>query len=202
MKKHKRGILGGTFNPIHIGHLIIAEQAYREFGLDQVLIMPSGISYKKSGLRMPDKEMRLRMARIAISDVPYFAVSDLEAKREGNTYTADTIAELNASEPDTEFYFICGADSLKDMKNWKDPETIFKGATILTALRHPETEEDVCDIIREYEAAYGARIYTLSTPNIDISSSMIRDYLKAGKSVRFYLPEALRVYLDEQGIYE
>ncbi len=198
----KKGILGGTFNPIHIGHLILAEQAYREFGLDEVLIMPSGMSYKKSGLKMPDKEMRLKMARIAVSDIPYFTVSDLEVRREGNTYTSDTILELNRTEPDTEFYFICGTDSLKDMKSWKAPEIIFKGAVILAALRAPESYGDISGIIKEYERDFGARILTLQTPSIDISSSMIREFASQKKSIRFYLPEALRVYLEEQGIYE
>ena len=200
--KRKKGILGGTFNPIHTGHLILAEQAYHEFGLDEVLIMPSGVSYKKTGIVMPDKEMRLRMARIAVSGIPYFTVSDLEIRREGNTYTADTLIELNRTEPDTEFYFICGTDSLRDMENWKDPTDIFKGAVILVALRAPETEGDIRDITEKYEKRFGARIHTLQTPYMDISSSMIREYLKTGRSVRFYLPEALRVYLEEQGIYD
>ncbi len=200
--KKRTGILGGTFNPIHTGHLILAEQAYNEFGLDEVLIMPSGVSYQKKGMDMPDKDTRLEMCRIAVGDIPYFRISDMEIRRDGDTYTADTIEELNRSEPDTDLYFILGGDSLRGMKNWKDPDRIFKGCTVLAALRDRDSIESVSDLIGEYEKEYGAKISILHTPNIDISSSMIREFIREGRSVRYYVPESLRAYLLENGIYE
>lgn len=196
------GILGGTFNPIHFGHLIIAEQALSEFKLDQVLIMPSGNSYLKKDMKMPEAEVRLLMARLAVSDNPSFSVSDMEIRRGGNTYTADTIEELNSLYPDDALFFITGADALHEMKKWVTPERIFSGCTVITSVRNNEGLSELNKDIDFYKEHYDAKIELLHTTNIDISSSMIRELIKNGRSVRYYVPEAVRRFIYEQHLYE
>jgi len=198
----KIGILGGTFNPIHFGHLIIAEQALSEFKLDQVLIMPSGNSYLKKDMKMPEAEVRLLMARLAVSDNPSFSVSDMEIRRGGNTYTADTIEELNSLYPEDALFFITGADALHEMKKWVTPERIFSGCTVITSVRNNEGLSELNKDIDFYKEHYDAKIELLHTTNIDISSSMIRELIKNGRSVRYYLPEAVRRFIYEQHLYE
>ena len=127
----KIGILGGTFNPIHIGHLLLAEQAYEEYHLDQILFMPSGVSYfKDCQMSILSGKMRSDMVSLAIQGNSHFAMSDMEIKRSGNTYTCDTMLELRQEySEDTLFYFIIGADTLYSMKKWKDVQIVFLGYT-------------------------------------------------------------------------
>jgi len=198
----KIGILGGTFNPIHFGHLIIAEQALFEFGLDRVIIMPSGNSYLKKDMKMPEAAVRLEMARLAVSDNPSFSVSDMEIRRGGNTYTADTIEELNSLYPDDALFFITGADALHEMKKWVTPERIFSGCTVITSVRNNESPDELYRDIEFYKEHFDAKIEVLHTTNIDISSSMIRELVGQGRSVRYYLPEAVRMFIYERRIYE
>ena len=198
----KTGILGGTFNPIHTGHLILADQAYHEYGLDRVLVIPSGLSYRKKDIKMPSKEERFEMVSAAVSDVPYFIPSDIDIRREGYSYTADSIRDLRKESPEDELYYIVGADTLRDLPTWREPEVIFKECVILAAVRNDDGEEELKSIILQYEKDFGARIFILHAPGIDISSTMVREYLKEGKSVRYLLPEALRLYLEKNKIYE
>ena len=121
----KIGILGGTFNPIHNGHLLLAEQARCFYGLDQVLFIPSGCSYMKRQEEILPGEIRFQMVQLAIADNPYFCVSDMEIVREGNSYTCETITRLHAQYPEDELYYIVGADTLFQMEFWKNPEQIF-----------------------------------------------------------------------------
>jgi len=196
------GILGGTFNPIHTGHLILAEQARSRFGLDEVLIIPSGISYFKKGMDIPDGRIRYEMCELAVQDNPYFRVSDIEIRREGNTYTAETLKELKNEEPDTDFFFVIGADILHEIGYWKDPEDIFKNCSLLVSVRNNESEDDLKKDAQALKEKYGAEVCMLHTTNIDISSTMIRQLISEKKSVRYYLPEALREYILKNKIYE
>ena len=198
----KIGVLGGTFSPIHFGHLIIGEQALDEFHLDEVIFMPSGRSYLKMDMEMPPPEVRLQMVELAVKDNPRFSVSAIEIKRGGNTYTADTIDELKEVMPDTELYFITGADALHEMKKWVEPERIFKGCTVITSVRNNEKKGGLLKDISFYEEHYNAKIELLHTTNIDISSSMIRDLISKGRSVRYYLPEEVRRYILDHNLYE
>ncbi len=125
------GILGGTFNPIHLGHLIIAEQAYSQFDLDKVLVMPSGISYFKDGQGVLPAKVRLEMTECAVKDNDHLEVSDVEVRRPGNTYTSDTLIELHKEYSDARLYFIIGADTLYDLDSWHEPATIFSNCVIL-----------------------------------------------------------------------
>ena len=121
----KTGIMGGTFNPVHNGHLTLARQALRQFTLDDVLFMPCGVPYMKAGQKVEDGQIRAEMTSLAIQDEPCFILSTMELERQGNTYTYQTLERLKAENPETEYYFIVGADSLFHMAEWVCPENIF-----------------------------------------------------------------------------
>ena len=196
------GILGGTFNPIHIGHLMIAEQAYSEFSLKRVLIMPSGNSYFKQDMDVPPGKVRLEMCKIAAGDNPHFEVSDIEVLREGKTYTYETLEELKFRYPKDEFYFICGADIVRQIKLWKNPEKIFQNCIVLAAVRDDTDEIKLCELIEDYKKSFSARIKIMHTPRMDISSTSIRNMIERNRSTKYYLPDALSDYIKKNHIYK
>ena len=199
--KNKTGIIGGTFNPIHIGHLILAENAYTNLGLDKVVFMPTGMSYlKDQSVILPGRE-RLNLINEAIYGNDHFVSSDFEIKRSGNTYTAETLSELNRLCPDDEIYFIIGEDSIYNIKTWYEPQTIFNNCVLVVAPRGHEPDVKLLDIKDELIKEYSARIELLDTPDIDISSSMIRDRIRDGKSIRYYVPERVAAKIFENGYY-
>ena len=180
----KIGILGGTFNPIHTGHLILAENARIFCGLDEVLLIPSGCSYMKDASRILPGSVRLRMAALAAQDNPFFKVSDMEVVRPGSSYTYETLDALKKQLPDSELYFIVGADTLFHMESWKHPERIFKSCVTVAAVRDENAD-----------------IRFLPASHIGISATQIRERLKKGESVRYLVPESVRLFLEENGYY-
>lgn len=198
----KTGILGGTFNPIHMAHLIIAEIAKEEAGLDEVLFIPSGCSYLKDASDILPAKDRIRMTGLAIEDNPHFALSTIEIDRGGNSYTCDTLEELKSRYPDREFYLILGADNLFTMEDWKDPEVIFRDAKILAAVRGSKKRGDMEEKIAELKEKYDADITLLHVSHVDISSSMIREKIAQGRSIRYMLPEKVREYILKNHFYE
>ncbi len=204
-KSQKIGILGGTFDPIHMGHLIIAEQARDQYGLDRVLLIPSGHSYFKDhrAQKVLPAETRLEMTRIAASDYAPFEVSDIETKRPGNTYSYETLEEIKSQNPDSELYFIVGADTVCMMGTWREPGRIFDACTVLAAMR--EDQVDPKKLEEEAEALrvkYGARILPVVIPSIGISSTDIRERVGSGKSIHYLVPDSLESYIMEKGIYK
>lgn len=198
----KTGIFGGTFNPIHTGHLILAEQAYSMLDLDRVFFIPSGRSYFKDDIKMPEAAVRLHMCELACLGNEHFKVLDIETKRPGRSYTCETLEELKGIYPEDELYYICGMDSFAELSSFKDPEKIFSLSRIAVATRNDGKEGDIYDNVRiKYETEYGAKVERLDTTGIDISSSMIREYIAAGRSVRYYLPDPVYRYIIENGIY-
>ena len=205
MNKKKIGILGGTFDPIHLGHLIIAEQARDQYGLDQVLLIPSGHSYFKDNRaqKVLPALTRLEMTRKAVSDYPPFEVSDIEVLRSGNTYTYETLEELADHHPEAELYFIVGADTVCSMSTWREPARIFAACTVLAAMREDQVDpESFQQGIKDLENRFHARIRTISIPNIGISSTQIRERAGNGKSIHYLVPNALESYIIENGIYK
>ncbi|MCR5108549.1 MAG: nicotinate-nucleotide adenylyltransferase [Lachnospiraceae bacterium] len=201
----KTGILGGTFNPIHNGHLFIAERAYEEFGLDRVLFMPTAVSYLKDQSEILDKDIRIEMIKLAIENNSHFELSTYEADKGGNTYTYETLEYLKSSMPDNEFYFITGEDTLFSMENWVRPEDIFKNAFILSApridrdnVRDPDAIKDQALYLKE---KYSARIGLLRSPEINISSSRIREIRSIGGSIRYLVPDKVCKYMEENDLY-
>lgn len=197
----KIGIMGGTFNPIHMGHLIIAEKAREQSGLDKVLFMPSGIPYMKDSRQVLPGKVRAQMTELAIRSNPFFDISTMEVEREGRTYTYETLETLRAQNPDTKYYFILGADSLWKIEEWRYPERIFAACHILAAVREEKTTEDMKEQIHYLEKIYDADITLLQTCRMEISSSIIRTFCKEGKSIRYLVPEAVCDFIIQNKLY-
>ncbi len=195
------GIMGGTFDPIHIGHLRIAEDAREQFGLSQVFFMPCGNPYMKNDHAISAIRHRMEMTRLAIASHPQFFLSEEEASREGRTYTYETLERLQAAHPNTTYYFILGADSLFSMENWRYPERIFASCIIVAAARNG-TDLARIEQKKEYlQLKYHADIRILESCRLDISSSQIRTLCAQGQSIRYYVPEEVERYIKEQGLY-
>lgn len=198
----KMGIMGGTFNPVHNGHLLLAETAREALGLDGVLFMPSGNSYMKDASLILDGEIRADMVRLAVKGNPYFFFSDLELKRKGPTYTCDTLASLKAAGPQVSYYFILGEDNLLTLKYWKNPAFILQNCVIAGAVRESSGMDRIEENAELLRKEYQADIRILPAKRIDISSTEIRDRIKKGQSVRYMLPESVIEYIARKGIYK
>ena len=200
-QRKKVGILGGTFDPIHTGHLILAEHAWEAFSLDYVLIMPNGNPPHKPGQVNVSMEQRTRMAELAVADNDHLRVSDFEKTPQDYHYTYETLEFLAEKNPDTDYYFILGADSLIHFPTWKEPERICRSCRILAATRDRMETLELHSRMELLKQEYGAVIYQLETPNIDISSNMIRERVMSGKTIKYYVPAAVEAYIQEQGLY-
>lgn len=197
----KIGILGGTFNPIHYGHLLLAETARQTCGLDQILLIPSGHSYMKNPKEILSGDIRLSMVRLAAKENPFFAESDLEIRRSGNSYTCDTLTQLKEKYPDTELYNIVGADTLFHMESWKNPAAIFTGSITVAAVRNG-LQDDRLQKQADYLAKkYAADIRLLPSLHIEISATDIRNRCRKGQSIRYLVPEAVRLFLEQNDCY-
>jgi nicotinate-nucleotide adenylyltransferase len=197
------GILGGTFDPPHVGHLILAEEARQALELEQVLFVPAGAPWRKAEQELSPREDRLAMVQLAVGDRPHFAVSILEIECEGPSYTAETLTALrNQFGLETEFFFIMGADSLADFPHWRQPQRILELARLAVAER-PELEdagfgEALAD---ELATAMRARVVWLRMPRVDIGSTAVRDRVRRGLSIRRWVPPAVEDYIHQHGLY-
>ena len=200
------GMMGGTFNPVHNGHLLLAEMAREALGLDRIIFMPSGNSYMKDASAILDGQIRAHMTRLAIEGNPCFSFSARELEREGPTYTCDTLAGLRAENPDIRYYLILGADNLFILEKWRNPEFIFQNCAIAAAMRvegggkkeAPNTVEGMAAHLRQ---KYQADIRLLPGRRIDLSSTEIRTRLREGRSVRYMLPENVLEFINKNGLY-
>ncbi len=200
-RRKRVGIMGGTFNPVHIGHLLIAEQSYHEYGLDYVVFMPAGRPPHKQHENILANRERLNMLLLATRDIPYFRVSDYELNKRGLSYTYETLAHFTYKNKDTDYYFIMGADSVNDMETWRHPEIIFQLVHVLAAVRG---DTDIARLKRQakyLKEQYQARISLLGAPEMDISSRELRERIAAGASIRFMVPEMVRSYIDFHHLY-
>jgi len=193
------GIFGGTFDPIHIGHLIIATELKHALNLDHVIFVPSGQPPHKADQMISSDADRLAMLRLAIADNPAFAVSTLDLERPGPSYTADLLSLLHDDHPDAHLVFLMGEDSLRDLPTWHQPERIVALAEIGVAIR-PEIETDLETIYRLLPPARG-RITIVPTTLIDISSSELRRRVQAGEPIRYQVPAAVESYVMRTGLY-
>ena len=198
----KIGVMGGTFDPIHIGHLILGEAACEQFGLDRVYYMPAGNPpHKQHREGRASDEERIEMVRLAISGNPRFELSLLEMNEDGYSYTYRTMETLNEQHPDTEFFFIIGADSLFDFDEWKCPERITAACRVVAATRN-QTDPKIFDqLIALRREQFGDRFLKLDTPNLDISSANLRDRIASGQSVKYYIPDPVLSYIQDHHIY-
>lgn len=197
----KIGIMGGTFNPVHNVHLILAEEARRQFGLKKILFMPSKNPPHKEKREIVSEEHRKRMIQHAIQDNPHFKFSDIEWKREGTTYTRDTLAYLRKKYPEHEFYFIVGGDSLAALETWRDPAFIFQNCHMLAANRDGVNRDKILKWITFFREKYQAVISEIQLPSLSISSEMIREKVKKGESIAGYCPEPVERYIRINRLY-
>ena len=203
-KRIKVGILGGTFDPIHLGHLILASEAMESFQLDKMLLIPTGHSYLKDHKeeKVQSSGHRYRMTALAAEQDPRLEVSDIEVKRPGNSYTADTLRELEQAHPDWELYYIVGADTLCMMRKWVRPNEIFERCTILAAQRSDETAPEELELeIKSLQDEFHARILRLPVRNIEISSTDIRGRVRERKSIRYLVSEPVIRYIYDNKLY-
>lgn len=202
-KKEKKriGILGGSFDPIHKGHLAIAQSAYEDFALDEVWFIPAGHSPNKDEKKMTDATIRAEMTALAVQDIPYFKLSTYEVDKKGTSYTYLTLSYFKEQYPDAELYFIMGADSLDYFETWKHPEIISQKAILLVAVRDDMDLTEIEKKITIFKEQFQAEIYPLSCHKIDISSCEIRAGLRTGKKMDAELPEAVADYIAEQALY-
>lgn len=198
----KTGIMGGTFNPIHFGHLAIAQKAWKQFTLDKVLFLPCGVPYMKDLKEVLPAKIRCEMTRLAIEDIPFFELSMIEAQKETNTYTCETIAALKKNDSETEYYFIVGADSLWDIEKWKSPDYIFQNCHILAARRDDKSQTDMEKQITYLKGKFGADISLLEVDPMDISSSMIRNRVRNNLSIHDLVPETVETYIYSHKLYQ
>lgn len=198
----KIGIMGGTFNPIHNGHLAIAKAAYEQFSLERVLFLPSKKPPHKKNQKIAGNKERMDMVSLAIEPYPFFEISDDEMEREGYSYTSDTLEHFSEKYPGYELCFIIGADSLHYIEDWHNPKKIFNQSRLLCAPRYPTTPKEDYSCRNELKETYQARIDFIEMKPMLISSTDILKNISEGKDVKELLPEAVCAYIKQNHLYQ
>lgn len=193
------GILGGTFNPPHIGHLICAQQAIGELGLERVLVVPARIPPHKPVEHEPGAEHRLALCRHAVAGDPRLEVSDLELRRDGPSYTVDTLQELRTHAPHDELVLILGGDIAAGLPGWHMPERVLSLATVAVARRRGTSRGRVERALASLPGGESSLFFAM--PRIGISSTMLRRRVRAGQPIRYLVTEPVREYIDAHGLY-
>ena len=198
-KKKRIGILGGTFNPVHLGHLMIADMASEAFDLNRVIFVPAKEPPHKE-TDVIEAKYRLEMVRAAVLDNPNFVVSDVEMRRDGKSYTIDTLRYFHdVYGPDTEFFFIAGTDTIQNLPSWKYIEELLDMCEFIGAIR-PGATDDIVESI-EWFGQRGSRIHILEVPEMKLSATELRHRLRHGLSTRYMLPRSVYQYIKEHKIY-
>ena len=189
------GVLGGTFDPIHIAHLLLAEQAREQLVLDKVLLIPAGDPWRKAGQDITPAPLRLEMVRLAAAGNEYLEVDDREIRRTGASYTVDTLQELRAElSDDDDLFLLLGTDALVDLPHWKEPERFVDYAVVAVAPR--EDEE-----LPESLPFDPAELEHIDLPYLEVSSTDLRQRARHGRSLRYMVPEPVRAFIEERGLY-
>ncbi|HTC71306.1 MAG TPA: nicotinate-nucleotide adenylyltransferase [Solirubrobacteraceae bacterium] len=195
------GILGGTFNPPHLGHIALARHALDELALDRVLLVPAHTSPHKSGAahasaaQDPGPEHRLRMCQLAIEDVDGLGVCDIELERGGLSYTVDTLTAIHANNPDAALTLIVGSDTASTISSWRRPQRLLELAQLAVAARAGAGRERVLDALE------GARVRFLEMPAVAVSSSLVRERVARGEAIEDLVGAAVARYIEENGLY-
>ena len=191
----KLGVLGGTFDPPHVGHLILAELAREQLGLDRVRFIPAGDPWRKSGKGVTAAADRLAMTRLAVAGNAAFEVDDCEVRREGPSYTSVTLATIRSVlAPADELFFLVGEDALADLPHWHDPAAIARAAVVAVAARDGAALPAALPFGEE-------RLVRVAMPVVDVSSTELRERARRGSSLRYFVPAAVEAYIHEQGLY-
>lgn len=193
----KLGLMGGTFDPIHVGHLLAAETVVAKLQLDQVMFVPAGMPWMKEGTEISPACHRVKMTSLAVSDNPRFSVSSIEVDREGPTYTVDTLEELTREDPLRELFLIVGADAVEKMDRWKDPGRILELCTVVAVPR-----PGYCASAGLSGQKGSDRIIYLESPQTAVSATEVRERVSRGLSVADSVPEAVEAYIRQHGLYQ
>jgi nicotinate-nucleotide adenylyltransferase len=193
------GILGGTFNPPHIGHLVMAQEALDQLELGRVVLMPVAIPPHKEAQEDPGVAARVELCRLAVAGDERFDVSTLEVDRGGASFTVDTLRELHDLEPEHDLTFIVGGDMAQSLPAWREPEAVLALATLAVAEREGVRREDIA---RRLDPLHdGDRVVFFDMPRIDVSSSIIRRRVADGRPIRYWVPDAVNEAIAERGLY-
>ena len=193
------GVLGGTFDPVHTGHLVLAEQARGQLGLDRVLWVPAGDPWRKAGEPVSPAEDRLVMVRLAIEGNDGFEVSTTELDRAGPTYTLDTLQQLRGEYAAEELFFLLGLDALADLPNWHKPAELIRLA-LLGVARRGDEQPRLAELERQMPGLE-ERVRWVEMPRLDISGTELRRRASEGRSLRYLVPPAVASYVREHGLY-
>ncbi|MGE5472934.1 MAG: nicotinate-nucleotide adenylyltransferase [Ignavibacteriales bacterium] len=201
-QKHKRiGLIGGTFDPVHFGHLLAAERAREEYGLEKVYFIPSANPPHKNYKGMAEAQNRFEMVEIAIRDNPYFEISDAEFVRAGYSYTIDTVNEfIHLIGQECKIYFIIGTDNVSEIKTWKNADELMKKVEFIVMTRPGKWEEDLAGNLNKLRED-GCRISVVEMPLIHIESTSIRNRINNGLSIRYIVPEEIEKYILNNKLY-
>jgi nicotinate-nucleotide adenylyltransferase len=195
------GVFGGTFDPIHIGHLILAEEAWFQLQLDCIYLVPAGDPPHKQDHSLALVEHRIRMAELATADVDYFLVSRVDADRPGPHYTVDMVRLLHEQlGPGVELYFLMGMDSLRDLSSWRDPRWLIENSRLVALTRH-DVELD-WDELNAALPGIRERVIILDMPEVEIASHILRERVRTGQTIRHQVPRAVEAYIHKHQLYK
>ena len=198
----KIGVLGGTFDPIHAGHLILAEQVVHSIGLSKVLFIPSNRPPHKDERMVAPIQDRINMISLAIEDNPRFELSTIECEIDGKSYTYKTLERLKLEyDSDTAFYFIVGSDVLEELLLFRNYETVLKNCSFVTGSRAGADKQKIDAIAEDLISNYNAKIYMIPFTEIGISSTLIRDRIRKMQSIRYLIPDDVNQYISENRLY-
>lgn len=192
------GVFGGSFDPVHYGHLRLAEEARERFGLERVLFIPNHVSPFKAGRDVSPGSLRVEMLRRAVADNPAFVVDEREVQRPGPSYTVDTLRELRQENPAAELYFLTGTDAVRDLPAWREPEAVLSLARFIAAVRPGVRAQDVLVALPD---EWESRILFLPMPELDISATDLRTRAREGRSLRYLTPREVELFVQEQRLY-
>jgi nicotinate-nucleotide adenylyltransferase len=192
-------VLGSAFNPPHLGHLALAQEALWQLGLSEVILVPTGEAPHKRIAEDPGRELRMTMTRLAAADDSRFSVSSLEVERDGPSYTYETLELLAAERGDTELVFVMGADAAVGLESWRKPERVVELARLAVARRSGVSDAEVGAVLRSLGA--DGRATMLEMPQFGVSSSSVRDRAREGRPLRYLVPEPVARVIEEKGIY-
>ena len=196
------GILGGTFNPPHVGHLAVAQAARVQLELDPVLLMPASASpFKAGGEQDPGADHRLAMCRLACEHEPGLRACELEVRRGGASYTVDTLREIHAIRSDAELTFILGADTARTLPAWREPRALLAMARLAVAARSGAAHDDVLGAVASVDPDAAAQVRFLEMPLLDVSASLVRARAAGGQALSGLVPPAVERYILEHGLY-
>jgi nicotinate-nucleotide adenylyltransferase len=194
------GILGGAFNPPHIGHLVCAQEVVLQLALERMLLVPTGQAPHREIEQDPGGEARLEMCELGVDEDDRFEVSRAEIEREGPSYTVETLRALHEEGPDDELFLLLGGDQAADLPKWHEPEEVLKLATVAVVPRTGFHREAIAVKIASVKGAAAVRFFDM--PRIDVSSSLVRRRVGEGKPIRYLVPDKVEAYIDEHGLYK